>query len=36
MIANVDYGFVDEQEQFATGIFEDDHMMIMVLKNNLQ
>jgi len=23
--SNVDYGFVDEQEQFATGIFEDDH-----------
>jgi len=22
---NVDYGFVDEQEQFATGIFEDEH-----------
>jgi len=21
---NVDYGFIDEQEQFATGIFEDD------------
>ena len=23
--SNVDYGYVDEQEQFATGIFEDDH-----------
>ena len=23
--SNVDYGFVDEQEQFATGIFFDDH-----------
>ncbi len=23
--SNVDYGFVDEQEQFATGIFEDDY-----------
>ncbi len=22
---NVDYGFIDEQEQFATGIFEDDY-----------
>ena len=22
--SNVDYGFIDEQEQFATGIFEDD------------
>jgi len=22
---NVDYGFVDDQEQFATGIFEDDY-----------
>jgi len=22
---NVDYGFTDEQEQFATGIFEDEH-----------
>ena len=23
--SNVDYGYVDEQEQFATGIFEDDY-----------
>ena len=23
--SNVDYGYVDDQEQFATGIFEDDH-----------
>ncbi len=22
---NVDYGFIDEQEQFATGVFTDDH-----------
>ena len=22
---NVDYGFIDEQEQFATGVFRDDH-----------
>ena len=22
---NVDYGFIDEQEQFATGIFQDEH-----------